>query len=82
MPGSCSPANQASSRCFRSAPPAHPEAGSGSYDTAALTEVLEQRKAFHRGERVVLVWEVRDGLSAHGSRAMRARVADQDWLGE
>ncbi|MFF8716721.1 transposase [Streptomyces sp. NPDC015184] len=32
---------------------------------------------FHRGERVVLV---RDGLSAHWSRAMRARGAEQDWL--
>ncbi|WP_381802822.1 transposase [Streptomyces niveus] len=49
----------------------------GSYDTAALIEVLEQMKVFYRGERVVLV---RDGLSAHWSRAMRAWVADQDWL--
>ncbi|MEU6106636.1 transposase [Streptomyces flaveolus] len=32
---------------------------------------------FYRGERVVLVW---DGLSAHWSRAMRAWVAEQDWL--
>ncbi|WP_329375880.1 transposase [Streptomyces sp. NBC_01351] len=40
----------------------------GSYDTAALIEVLEQMKVFYRGERVVLVW---DGLSAHWSRAMR-----------
>ncbi|MEU4360053.1 transposase [Streptomyces virginiae] len=30
-----------------------------------------------RGERVVLVW---DGLSAPWSRAMRAWVAEQDWL--
>jgi hypothetical protein len=29
------------------------------------------------GERVGLVW---DGLSAHWSRAMRAWVAEQDWL--
>jgi hypothetical protein len=49
----------------------------GSYDTTALIEVLEQLKVFYRGERVVLVW---DGLSAHWSRAMRAWVADQDWL--
>ncbi|WP_450279179.1 transposase [Streptomyces hydrogenans] len=49
----------------------------GSYDTAALIEVLEQVKVFYRGERVVLV---RDGLSAHWSRAMRAWVAEQDWL--
>ncbi|GAA2425325.1 hypothetical protein GCM10010421_09990 [Streptomyces glaucus] len=48
----------------------------GSYDTAGLIEVLEQMKVFYRGERVVLVW---DGLSAHRSRAMRARVAEQDW---
>ncbi|MGW3557973.1 transposase [Streptomyces sp. NPDC000963] len=39
--------------------------------------VLEQVKVFYRGERVVLVW---DGLSAHWSRAMRAWVAEQDWL--
>ncbi|MFF1344024.1 transposase [Streptomyces sp. NPDC058290] len=32
---------------------------------------------FYRGERVVLVW---DGPSAHWSRAMRAWVAEQDWL--
>ncbi|WP_225805629.1 transposase, partial [Streptomyces sp. NK15101] len=49
----------------------------GSYDTPALIEVLEQMKVFYRGERVVLVW---DGLSAHWSRAMRAWVAEQDWL--
>ncbi|WP_030775728.1 transposase [Streptomyces sp. NRRL F-2664] len=49
----------------------------GSYDTTALIEVLEQLKVFYRGERVVLV---RDGLSAHWSRAMRAWGADQDWL--
>ncbi|MFB6989314.1 transposase [Streptomyces sp. NPDC056304] len=49
----------------------------GSYDTTALIEVLEQMKVFYRGERVVLVW---DGLSAHWSRAMRAWVAEQDWL--
>jgi hypothetical protein len=48
-----------------------------SYDTAGLIEVLEQMRAFCRGERVVLVW---DGLSAHWSRAMRAWVAEQDWL--
>ncbi|MEU0004582.1 transposase [Streptomyces sp. NPDC006314] len=49
----------------------------GSYDTTALIEVLEQMKAFYRGEQVVLVW---DGLSAHWSRALRAWVAEQDWL--
>ncbi|MEV5176755.1 transposase [Streptomyces flaveolus] len=49
----------------------------GSYDTAALIEVLEQLKVFYRGERVVLVL---DGLSAHWSRAMRAWVAERDWL--
>ncbi|MFJ8542375.1 transposase [Streptomyces sp. NPDC093586] len=49
----------------------------GGYDTAALIEVLEQMKVFYRGERVVLV---RDGLSAHWSRAMRARAAEQDRL--
>ncbi|WP_435841443.1 transposase [Streptomyces gardneri] len=49
----------------------------GSYDTVGLIEVLEQMKVFYRGERVVLVW---DGLSAHWSRAMRAWVAEQDWL--
>ncbi|MFD3330606.1 IS630 family transposase [Streptomyces sp. NPDC058701] len=49
----------------------------GSYDTTALIKVLEQLKVFYRRERVVLVW---DGLSAHWSRAMRAWVADQDWL--
>ncbi|MFE5550219.1 transposase, partial [Streptomyces sp. NPDC056534] len=49
----------------------------GSYDTAGLIEVLEQMKAFYRGERVILVW---DGLSAHWSRAMRAWAAEQDWL--
>ncbi|MFD3488493.1 transposase [Streptomyces sp. NPDC058665] len=38
-------------------------------------EVLERMKVFHRGERVVLV---RDGLSAHWSRAMRAWAAEQD----
>ncbi|MGW7201359.1 transposase [Streptomyces chryseus] len=48
-----------------------------SYDTTALIEVLEQLKVFYHGERVVLV---RDGLSAHWSRAMRSWVADQDWL--
>ncbi|MET9935208.1 MULTISPECIES: transposase [unclassified Streptomyces] len=53
----------------------HPKPGS--YDTTALIEVLEQMKVFYRGERVVLVW---DGLSAHWSRAMRAWVAEQDWL--
>ncbi|MFD9934090.1 transposase [Streptomyces massasporeus] len=49
----------------------------GSYDTAGLIELLEQVKAFYRGEHVVLVW---DGLSAHWSRAVRAWVAEQDWL--
>ncbi|MFE6127534.1 transposase [Streptomyces sp. NPDC056437] len=49
----------------------------GSYDTAALIEVLEQLKVFYHEERVVLVW---DGLSAHWSRAMRAWVAEQHWL--
>ncbi|MFE9122365.1 transposase [Streptomyces sp. NPDC007172] len=49
----------------------------GSYDTPGLIEVLEQMKVFYRGENVVLVW---DGLSAHWSRAMRAWVAQQDWL--
>jgi transposase len=49
----------------------------GSYDTTALIEVLEQVKVFYAGEQVVLVW---DGLSAHWSRAMRAWVAEQDWL--
>ncbi|MFE8941980.1 transposase [Streptomyces sp. NPDC007872] len=49
----------------------------GSHDTAGLIEVLRQMKVFYRGERVVLV---RDGLSAHWSRAMRAWVADQNWL--
>ncbi|MEU3402284.1 transposase [Streptomyces filamentosus] len=49
----------------------------GSYDTAALIEVLEQMKTFYNGERVVLA---RDGLSAHWSRAIRAWAAEQDWL--
>lgn len=49
----------------------------GSYDTTALIEVLEQVKVFYAEEPVVLVW---DGLSAHWSRAMRAWVAEQDWL--
>ncbi|MFJ1890688.1 IS630 family transposase [Streptomyces sp. NPDC088170] len=49
----------------------------GSYDTTGLIEVLERMKVFYSGERVVLVW---DGLSAHWSRAMRAWVAEQDWL--
>lgn len=49
----------------------------GSYDTEALIAVLTQLKAFYGGEWVVLVW---DGSSAHWSRAMRARVAEQDWL--
>ncbi|WP_225882439.1 alpha/beta fold hydrolase, partial [Streptomyces aureocirculatus] len=49
----------------------------GSYDTAGLIEVLEQVKVFYHGEQVVLTW---DGLSAHWSRAMRAWVAEQDWL--
>ncbi|WP_256338860.1 transposase [Streptomyces sp. 2112.3] len=40
-------------------------------------EVLEQVKAFYRGEPVILVWH---GLSAHWSRAMRAWVTEQDWL--
>ncbi|WP_369181847.1 hypothetical protein [Streptomyces mutabilis] len=34
-------------------------------------------KVLWRGERAVLAWE---GLSAHWSRAMRARVTEQDWL--
>ncbi|MEU0728437.1 hypothetical protein [Streptomyces sp. NPDC006140] len=45
------------------------------YDTAGLIEVLERMKVFYRGGRVVLV---RDGLSAHWSRAIRAWVAEQD----
>jgi transposase len=49
----------------------------GSYDTTALIQVLEQVKVFYAEEPVVLVW---DGLSAHWSRAMRAWVAEQDWL--
>lgn len=49
----------------------------GTYDTAALIEVLTQLKAFYQGERVVLIW---DGLSAHWSREMRAWAAGQDWL--
>ncbi|GHJ97886.1 putative transposase [Streptomyces sp. NE5-10] len=48
----------------------------GSYDTAALIEVLKQMKTFYNGERVILVWE---GLSTHWSRAMRAWVAEQNW---
>ncbi|MFD9053635.1 transposase [Streptomyces zaomyceticus] len=46
-------------------------------DTAGLIEVLEQMKVFYRRERVMLVW---DELSTHWSRAMRAWVAEQDWL--
>ncbi|WP_413100038.1 transposase [Streptomyces sp. Inha503] len=42
-----------------------------------LINVLRQVKAFYAGEPVVLV---RDGLSAHWSRDMRARVAGQNWL--
>ncbi|MFF9915914.1 transposase [Streptomyces sp. NPDC013457] len=38
---------------------------------------MEQMKVFYNGEQVILVW---DGLSAHWSRAMRAWVAEQDWL--
>ncbi|MER6145175.1 transposase [Streptomyces sparsogenes] len=49
----------------------------GTYDTTALIEVLEEAKAFYRGDRAILVW---DGLSAHWSMAMRAWVAQQDWL--
>jgi transposase len=49
----------------------------GSYDTTALIDVLEQFKRFYAGEQVVLVW---DGLSAHWSKTMRAWIADQDWL--
>ncbi|MFG2639270.1 transposase [Streptomyces sp. NPDC048362] len=49
----------------------------GSYDTTALIEVQEQLKVFYRGEQVVLVW---NRLSAHWNRAMRAWVAEQDWL--
>ncbi|MET9933027.1 transposase [Streptomyces sp. NPDC006324] len=55
--------------CFRLGP--------GSYDATALIEVLEQMKVFSRGKRVVLV---RDGLSAHRSRAMWAWAAEQDLL--
>jgi len=55
--------------CFRLKP--------GSYETTALIEVIEQIKAFYRGEQVVLV---RDGLSAHWSWAMCAWGAEQDWL--
>lgn len=43
----------------------------GSYDTAALIEVLTQLAAFYQGEQVVLLW---DGLGAHWSHQM------QDWL--
>ncbi|MGW4568366.1 transposase [Streptomyces sp. NPDC004561] len=46
-------------------------------DSTALIEVLEQVKTFYCGDRVILVW---DGLSAHWSRAMRAWVAEQEWL--
>jgi len=49
----------------------------GTYDTAALIEVLTRLKAFYQGERVVLIW---DGLSAHWSRKMRAWAAGQDRL--
>ncbi|MFD7702188.1 transposase [Streptomyces caelestis] len=49
----------------------------GSYDTTSLIEVLEQIKTFHAGEPVVLV---RGGPSAHWSRGMRARAAEQDRL--
>ncbi|WP_432045441.1 transposase [Streptomyces asiaticus] len=49
----------------------------GSYDTMTLIDVLRQVKAFYAGEPVVLVW---DGLSAHWSLDMRARVAGQNWL--
>lgn len=49
----------------------------GTYDTTSLIDVLERLKAFYAGESVVLVW---DGLSAHGSRDMRAWAAGQDWL--
>ncbi|SHN31330.1 transposase, partial [Streptomyces yunnanensis] len=38
---------------------------------------LEQLKVFYRGEQVVLI---RDGLSAHWSRAMQAWATEQDWL--
>jgi DDE superfamily endonuclease len=49
-----------------------------SYDTASLVGVLEQLKAFYRGQRVVLLW---DGLGAHWSHAMRDWLAtQQDWL--
>ncbi|WP_237297259.1 hypothetical protein [Streptomyces sp. 3211] len=41
----------------------------GSQDTAALTEVLDQMKVFHSSKRMVLV---RDKLSAHWSRTIRA----------
>ncbi|MCP9946064.1 transposase [Streptomyces somaliensis] len=49
----------------------------GSYDTTVLIQVLEQVKVFYAEEPVVLVW---DGLSVQWSRAMRAWVAEQDWL--
>ncbi|EFE71856.1 hypothetical protein [Streptomyces viridosporus] len=50
---------------------------SRSYDTTALIQVLEQVRVFYAEEPVVLV---RDGLSAHRSRAMRARAVEQAWL--
>jgi len=39
-----------------------------SYGTGSLIGVLEQLADFHRGQRVVLVW---DGLSAHWSYTVR-----------
>ena len=42
-----------------------------------LVEVLEQVEVFYADEPVALVW---DGVLAHWSRAMRAWVAEQDWL--
>jgi hypothetical protein len=50
----------------------------GSYNTVALIEVLTQLGCFYAGEQVVLLW---DGLSAHGSHAMRDWLATQtSWL--
>ncbi|WP_184582398.1 transposase [Lipingzhangella halophila] len=49
----------------------------GTYDTAALIDVLTRLKDFSTGERVVLIWA---GLPAHRSRAMRDWLTDQDWL--
>jgi DDE superfamily endonuclease len=49
-----------------------------SYDSDSLIEVLQQLAGFHRGQRVVLLW---DGLSSHWSYKMRAHLdAQRDWL--